>query len=281
MPGGADAMAQTTIRKGPDPIRKKQKQLPFPLNIYQSAVGKKWAMAVSGVVLLGFVLTHMIGNLHLYEGPLEIHEYAETLRNLGTDIIPRTWLLWGVRLLLIAAFAVHVHSAYSLKEVSRKSNTRSNFTDGNKKYASSQDFVAANYASRTMRWTGPIVLLYLFFHLADLTWGWFSKDWVLGDPYNNIVVSMGNIGVALIYVVANIALAIHIYHGTWSLFQSLGINSPKINKARRSIAKGLAGIILIGNLSFPIAVTAGLIDQDNCEAPCGITAYEAEKEAKE
>ena len=274
-------MAQTTIRKGPDPIRKKQKQLPFPLNIYQSAVGKKWAMAVSGVVLLGFVLTHMIGNLHLYEGPLEIHEYAETLRNLGTDIIPRTWLLWGVRLLLIAAFAVHVHSAYSLKEVSRKSNTRSNFTDGNKKYASSQDFVAANYASRTMRWTGPIVLLYLFFHLADLTWGWFSKDWVLGDPYNNIVVSMGNIGVALIYVVANIALAIHIYHGTWSLFQSLGINSPKINKARRSIAKGLAGIILIGNLSFPIAVTTGLIDQDNCEAPCGITAYEAEKEAKE
>ena len=281
MPGGVDAMAQTTIRKGPDPIRKKQKQLPFPLNIYQSAVGKKWAMAVSGVVLLGFVLTHMIGNLHLYEGPLEIHEYAETLRNLGTDIIPRTWLLWGVRLLLIAAFAVHVHSAYSLKEVSRKSNTRSNFADGNKKYASSQDFVAANYASRTMRWTGPIVLLYLFFHLADLTWGWFSKDWVLGDPYNNIVVSMGNIGVALIYVVANIALAIHIYHGTWSLFQSLGINSPKINKARRSIAKGLAGIILIGNLSFPIAVTTGLIDQDNCEAPCGITAYEAEKEAKE
>ncbi len=281
MPGGADAMAQTTIRKGPAPIRKKQKQLPFPLNIYQSAVGRKWAMAVSGVVLLGFVMTHMIGNLHLYEGPLEIHEYAETLRNLGTDIIPRTWLLWGVRLLLIAAFAVHVHSAYSLKEISRKSNTRSNFTDGNKKYASSQDFVAANYASRTMRWTGPIVLLYLFFHLADLTWGWFSKDWVLGDPYNNIVVSMGNIGVALIYVVANVALAIHIYHGTWSLFQSLGINSPKINKARRSIAKGLAGIILIGNLSIPVAVTTGLIDQDNCEAPCGLTAYEAEKEAKE
>ena len=274
-------MAQTTIRKGSEPIRKKPKELPFPLNLYQSAIGRKWVMAVSGVVLLGFVLTHMIGNLHLYEGPLEIHEYAETLRNLGTDIVPRTWLLWGVRLLLIAAFVVHIHSAYTLKEMGRKANTRANFTDGNKKYAASQDFIAANYASRTMRWTGPIVLLYLFFHLADLTWGWFSKDWVLGDPYNNVVLSMGNIGVALIYVVANIALAIHIYHGTWSLFQSLGINSPKINKGRRSIAKGLAGVILIGNLSFPIAVTVGLIDQDNCEAPCGITAYEAEKEAKE
>ena len=106
-------MAQTVTRKGPEPIRKKPKQLPFPLNIYQSAIGRKWVMAVSGIVLLGFVVTHMIGNLHLYEGPLEIHEYAETLRNLGTDIIPRTWLLWGVRLLLIAAFAIHIHSAYT------------------------------------------------------------------------------------------------------------------------------------------------------------------------
>ena len=86
-----------------------------------------------------------------------------------------------------------------------------------------------------------------------------------------------NIGVALIYIVANVALAIHIFHGTWSLFQSLGINNPKINKMRRSIAASLAGLILIGNLSFPIAVTVGLIDQENCEAPCGLTAVEAEE----
>ena len=110
-------MAQTKTRSTPQPIRKKPNQLPFPLNLYQSAVGRKWGMAVSGVVLLGFVVTQMIGNLHLYEGPLEIHEYAETLRNLGTDIVPRTWLLWGVRLLLIVAFVVHIHSAYSLKEM--------------------------------------------------------------------------------------------------------------------------------------------------------------------
>ena len=101
MPGGADAMAQTTIRKGPDPIRK-SKATSVSFEHLSKCSRKKWAMAVSGVVLLGFVVTHMIGNLHLYEGPLEIHEYAETLRNLGTDIVPRTWLLWGVRLLLIA-----------------------------------------------------------------------------------------------------------------------------------------------------------------------------------
>tara|TARA_B100000953_G_scaffold296239_1_gene288668 strand:- start:684 stop:1178 length:495 start_codon:yes stop_codon:yes gene_type:complete len=159
----------------------------------------------------------------------------------------------------------------------RKANTRANYADGNKKYAASQDFLAANYASRTMRWTGPIILLYLVFHLADLTWGWVHDDWYLGDPYNNVVVSMGNIGIALIYIVANVALAIHIFHGTWSLFQSLGISSPKFNQARKVLASSLAGLILVGNLSFPIAVQAGLIDQDNCEAPCALTEVEAEE----
>ncbi len=272
-------MAQTMPRPGPNPVRKRPKQLPFPLNVYQSAVGRKWVMAVSGLVLLGFVVTHMIGNLHLYEGPLEVREYAETLRDLGVHVIPRTWMLWGIRILLIAAFVVHVHSAYSLAAMSRKANPSSSL-DSNKRYASSQDYAAANYASRTMRWTGPIVLLYLFFHLADLTWGWLSDDWTRGDPYNNVVISMGNIGVAIIYIVANVALALHIYHGAWSMFQSLGVNNPKINNYRRHIAGGLAGLILIGNLSFPIAVQAGLIDQDNCEAPCGITA-ELEHEGEE
>ena len=101
-------MAQTMTRPGPPPIRKRRKEWPFPLNIYQSAVGRKWVMAVSGVVLLGFVVSHMIGNLHLYEGPLEIHEYAETLRDLGVHVIPRTWLLWAIRLVLIGAFVVLV-----------------------------------------------------------------------------------------------------------------------------------------------------------------------------
>ncbi len=264
-------MAQTMRRPGPPPVRKRPKQLPFPLNIYQSAVGRKWVMAVSGIVLLGFVITHMIGNLHLYEGPLETREYAETLRELGVEIVPRTWLLWGIRIVLILAFVVHVHSAYTLSVMGYQVNPRSNPTNANKVYVGGQSFSAANYASRTMRWTGPIVLLYLFFHLADLTWGWLWDDWERGDPYNNVVISMGNVGIAIIYIAANIALAVHIFHGTYSLFQSLGVNSPKINATRKPLAAGLAGLILVGNLSFPIMVQAGLIDQDNCEAPCGIT----------
>ena len=275
-------MAQTVTRPGPPPIRERAAEWPFPLNIYQSAVGRKWVMAISGIVLLGFVVTHMIGNLHLYEGPLEIHEYAETLRDLGVHVVPRTWLLWAIRLVLILAFVIHVHSAYSLAAMDRKANPRSTPGTDNKQYVSRQDYVAVNYASRTMRVTGPIVLLYLFFHLADLTWGWFwGDDWFRGDPYNNVVVSMGNVGIAVIYIVANVALAVHIFHGTYSLFQSLGINNPRINPMRKPLAQGIAALILVGNLSFPIAVQAGLIDQDNCEAPCGLTAAAEAHEGEE
>lgn len=118
-----------------------------------------------------------------------------------------------------------------------------------------------------MRWTGPIILLYLIFHLADLTWGFIpSTDYVRGDPYGNVANSLGNLPVAIIYIVANVALALHIFHGAWSLFQSLGINNPKFNQARRGLAAGLAAVILIGNLSFPILAQAGVIDNDS--NPC-------------
>ncbi len=132
-----------------------------------------------------------------------------------------------------------------------------------------------------MRWTGPIIGLYLLYHLADLTWGLLPwVDFQRGDPYNNLVGSLENWPVAILYIVANVALAVHIFHGVYSLFQSLGVNSPKVNSVRRPLAGALALMILVGNLSFPIAVQAGLIDQDNCEAPCGITGLEA-KEAAE
>ena len=120
-----------------------------------------------------------------------------------------------------------------------------------------------------MRWTGPIIGLFILYHLADLTWGWFSwTDYVRGDPYHNVTSSLSNWPVALLYITANVALAIHLYHGTWSLFQSLGVNSPALNAARRGIAVTVAGVVLLGNLSFPIMVQAGLIDTDGCDPTC-------------
>lgn len=272
--------APATSPPGSTPIFRRKRQLPFPLNIYQSSIGRKWVMALTGIGLLGFVVVHMIGNLHIYEGPVQLHEYAESLRSLGGGLMPRTFLLWVLRLGLAGMFVLHIHSAYSLKERSRKASDKADFIGGEKKYNSKRDYVAANYASRTMRWTGPIILLYLLFHLADLTWGWWLGDnYVLGDPYHNVVASLSNLPVAIIYVVANVALVIHIFHGTWSLFQSLGINNPKYNELRRTLAKLVAGVILVGNLSFPVLVQTGLIDDDNRTCDVGdVTCLEHQAE---
>jgi succinate dehydrogenase / fumarate reductase cytochrome b subunit len=224
-----------------------KRRAPWPIEFYRSAVGKKWVMAVSGIVLLGFVLAHMIGNLKLYLGKQEIDLYGEALRDMPGHLLPRTVLLWVIRIVLILAFVGHIHAAYALTRMNRRARPVG--------YQSPREYVAANFASRTMRWTGIIVLAFLAFHLADLTWGAANgSHFVRGDPYNNLVYSFRRPVVAIFYVIANLALGVHIYHGAWSLFQSLGINNPRINSARRRFAQGFAAIIVIGNVSFPIAV---------------------------
>ncbi len=236
--------------------RSKNKDAPFPLNLYQTAVGKKWVMAVTGIMLLGFVLAHMVGNLKLYLGLVEhegqmvqdIDVYGEYLRDMLTPIFPRGYALWLLRFGLIGAFGLHIHSAYSLTVLNKKSNVR---------YENKPDWLASNFASRTMRVSGVIVLAYLIFHLADLTWGilpWY--EWERGEVYNNLTSSLSNPLVALFYIIANTLLALHIYHGAWSMFQSLGINNPRYNEARRYFAAGFALVIFVGNVSFPIAILA-------------------------
>jgi len=135
------------------------------------------------------------------------------------------------------------------------------------KYQSARDYQVANFASRTMRWTGIIVTLFVLWHLADLTWGTFNavgvskSDGVFhrGDVYGNVVRSFERVPVSILYIVANIALGIHLFHGVWSLFQSLGWNNPRFNRWRQQLAIGIATIIVVGNVSFPIAVLAGIV----------------------
>jgi succinate dehydrogenase / fumarate reductase cytochrome b subunit len=113
-----------------------------------------------------------------------------------------------------------------------------------------------------MRWSGVIVLLFLAWHLADLTWGiapFAVDDWNRGDIYGNVAQSLERIPVAVLYIVANLALGVHLFHGAWSLFQSLGWNNPRFNRWRRNFAAGFAAIIVVGNVSFPIAVLAGVV----------------------
>lgn len=247
-------MASTTVARGPASggAKRAKRKAPFPVELYRSALGKKYVMAITGIMLMGFVLLHMIGNLKMYLGPEEFDHYAEFLRELLVPILPRTVALWGMRLGLIAAFALHIHSAYSL--------TRMNHAARTVKYQSPRDYVAANFASRTMRWTGIIVGLFLIWHLFDLSWtGTPGMTFVRGSAYANVVSSLSRPVIAAFYVAANIALGIHLFHGSWSLFQSMGWNNPRFNSWRRNFAVAFAAIIVVGNVSFPLAVQFGIV----------------------
>jgi len=237
-----------------------RKRKPFLLDLYSTAVGKKYVMAITGLIGIGFVIFHMVGNLKMYLGLInhdgervyDVDVYGEFLRELLVPILPRTYFLWIMRLVLIGAVVLHVHAAYTLTILNRRARPV--------KYQSARDYQVANFASRTMRWTGIIVLLFLLWHLADFTWGWFNPDYARGEVYRNVDASLSRLPVAALYIVANIALGIHLFHGTWSLFQSMGWNNPRFNEWRRGLAAGVATIIVVGNVSFPIAVIAGIIE---------------------
>jgi succinate dehydrogenase / fumarate reductase cytochrome b subunit len=199
------------------------------------------------MVLLLFVLVHLLGNLKLYLGATALNDYAAWMRTVGEPLLPRRALLSALEVVLLAAVAVHMHAAYSLTVVNRRARPEA--------YRSPRDYVAASFASRTMRWTGIIVALFVVFHLLDLTWGAANPDFRTGDPYHNVVESFQRWPVAIVYVVANLALATHLYHGAWSLFQSLGW----VVRRRRALAGGVAAIVAAGNVSFPLAVLTGVI----------------------
>ena len=215
--------------------------------LFATHVGKKYAMAISGLLLMAFVFFHMVGNLKLYLGSGPMDAYAAWLREAGEPVLPRQTLLWTVRIVLLGALVVHLASAYALTVVSRRARPEA--------YRSRRDYAAAGFASRTMRWTGPIVLAFVVYHLLDLTWGTTNPHFRPGDPYDNVVASFQRWPVAAAYIVANLALAVHLFHGAWSLFQSMGW-APRW---RRRFATAFAVIIAVGNVSFPIAVLTGVI----------------------
>ncbi len=219
---------------------------------FTSDIGMKWLMALTGIGLLLYVLVHMIGNLKIYLGPEEINAYGEALRDLGANLAPRTSILWIFRLGLIAMFAIHIWAAAVL-------TVRNRAARGRVRYQAKRQYLAANYASRTMRWGGVIILLFLLYHLADLTWGTVNPGFVRGDVYRNVVASFSQPAVAALYVVAQIALALHIYHGAWSLWQSLGLANRRYGIWRRYLAVALAVVILVGNVSIPLAVQFGIV----------------------
>jgi succinate dehydrogenase / fumarate reductase cytochrome b subunit len=227
------------------------------VDLYRSAVGKKWVMALTGIGLMGYVLAHMVGNLKMYLGPEDLNHYGEFLRELLVPILPRTVALWLLRIGLTVAFVLHIHAAYGLTVINRKARPE--------RYESPRDYIAVSWAARTMRWTGVIILLFLIWHLADLTWGVdaVNPDFVRGEAYQNVAYSLERWPVALLYIVANVALGFHLYHGGWSIFQSLGSMSPRFNPRHNPLRRGFAAsfaILVAGvNITFPIAVLTGVV----------------------
>jgi succinate dehydrogenase / fumarate reductase cytochrome b subunit len=215
-------------------------------------------MAITGIMIIGFVILHMIGNWKIFlpdvDSIPDIDIYGHALRELLVPFLPAHVALWILRTGLIVAFLLHIHAAYALTMINRKARPTS--------YQVPRNYVAANYASLTMRWSGVVFLLFLIFHLADLTWGLkpvAPETWERGEIYANFVATFSRAPVALFYVLAMIALGFHLYHGAWSMFQSLGLNNPKFNSWRRYFAVGLAALVVVGNSIMPLAVLFGFV----------------------
>ncbi|MBZ0111210.1 MAG: succinate dehydrogenase cytochrome b subunit, partial [Thermoanaerobaculia bacterium] len=187
------------------------------VEFYRSSIGRKMAMAVSGLALFGFVLMHMVGNLKVYLGAEAFNHYAEGLRTMGAPIFGHGQLLWIARIGLLLAVVVHIHAAVMTSRISHAARPTS--------YKRRRS-VQQTYAERTMRWGGIIILLFILYHLAHFTFGpsWAHPDFIKGDPYHNFVVGFSVWWVSAFYIVAQLCLGMHLYHGLWSLFQSLGIS---------------------------------------------------------
>ena len=210
-----------------------------------STLGRKVVMAVTGVILFGFVLGHMAGNLLLYLGPEALNAYGEGLRKFPAG-------LWAARAGLLVSVLLHIWAAVSL--------TRSNKAARPRGY-DRRDDIAATYASRTMIWSGPLLALFIVYHLMHFTLGNAHGSFVEGDVYHNVVTGFQNPLVSAFYIVAMLALALHLYHGVYSMTQSVGLNHPRTNAYRRRFAAVFTAVVVVANISFPLAVLAGFVKE--------------------
>jgi succinate dehydrogenase / fumarate reductase cytochrome b subunit len=220
-----------------------------PLNrayrFYQTTVGKKAIMAVTGVILFAFILGHLAGNLQAFEGRAKFDSYAVFLRS-----IPAA--LYSARLIILLAVTFHIITTVQL--ALKKSKAR---PIGYVKKNNSD----ASYASRTMYWSGPIVAAFVVYHLAQFTFLLTDPRFQEGHVYDNLVITFQQPYISILYIIAMVLLGFHISHGIWSMFQSLGLTTPVYSPVIKGIAQLLAIAITLGFISIPVAVLAGVIHQ--------------------
>jgi succinate dehydrogenase / fumarate reductase cytochrome b subunit len=218
--------------------------------LYGSTVGKKIAMAATGVLLFGFVVVHMLGNLKLYQGQEKYDAYAHFLREVGSPVFGHGQLLWLGRLGLLAAVALHLDAAVRLTVSSRRARPDAYHSRADQSF---------HYASRTMRWGGLIIATFVVYHILHLTFGTVHADFRPDSPYHNVVTGFLSWPVALAYIAAMIPLGLHLHHGLWSATQTLALRNPRIQRVRRPAAAAIAWLIVLGNVSLPVSVLAGVV----------------------
>ncbi|MEU3922972.1 succinate dehydrogenase [Streptomyces sp. NPDC029004] len=232
------ALATRTDRK-PSPTR----------TFWGSTVGKKTVMAVSGLIMLGYLVAHVMGNLKVFFGAGEFNAYGHWLRTMGEPVLHYSWGLWIVRVVLLAAVVGHAVSAYQL--------SRRDLRARPVQYAHKRR--RASYATRTMRWGGIILALFIVWHLLDLTTLTVNENAEPGHPYENVVATFSTWYGNVIYIVAMLAVGLHVRHGFWSAAQTLGLGNATRDRALKTVANVLALVLTAGFISVPVAVMTGVV----------------------
>ena len=216
-----------------------------PVTFWQSTNGKKVVMAVTGAMMFLFVVGHMLGNLQMFEAPEHINAYGHFLHNLGE-------LLWLERGVLTLAIVLHITATVQLALRSKAARPIA---------YSRREAINSSYAARTMYWSGPIVLVFLIFHLLQFTAGYIhpQSQFIEGDVYHNVVAGFQVWWVSAWYIFAMVLLGLHLSHGLWSMFQSVGLAHPRISPLLKNAARSIAALIVLGYISIPISVLLGLI----------------------
>ncbi len=220
----------------------------------RTTIGKKVIMALSGAVWVGYLAAHMFGNLKIYTGAAHFNEYAEGLRTLGAPILGYGQALWLFRIIIIFAFVSHVWAAFTLKQLNRQARSEG--------YAEHRK-LKASYATLTMIYGGVAILFFVIYHLMHFTFGTpvVHPDFQAHDAYHNVVVGFSSYGYfpAIIYLIALVFLGFHLYHGTWSMFQTLGLNNKTYDQGLRGLAWLAALVITLGFATVPLGILFGII----------------------
>jgi succinate dehydrogenase / fumarate reductase cytochrome b subunit len=211
---------------------------------WQSSVGKKAVMAVTGLILVAYLITHVLANLLVFDGPARINRYAALLHASGAA-------LWGARLVLLVAAVLHIVAAVQLTLRSRAARPSP--------YARGREPQVSTLAARTIRWGGALILVFLVYHILHFTTGTAHPEFVELDPYHNVTTGFRNPLVAAFYLLAMALLGLHLYHGVWSSGRSLGLSQPAPQPLRRRLALALAVFVWLGFTAIVVAGFLGMI----------------------